>query len=137
MPTISRNIRQLPDGRYRVRFKLGKKERTKICATEKEAKDYIIDAKKGIFAAGQRFLTLTEKEQIRLMVLLEEASADKGYGHGITVFETAMKFYEENAPKDGIPLGFRSRRATHLGLEDGGIESQIYFQRRWSFAPLW
>jgi len=102
MPT-TRNIHPMPDGRYRVRFKLGKKERTKICATEKDAKDYIIGAKKGIFAAGQRFLTLTEKEQIRIMVLLEKASADKGYGHGITVFETAMKFYEENAPKDGIP----------------------------------
>jgi integrase len=104
MPTIGKNIRPMPDGRFRVRYKLGKKERKKICASEAEARQFLKDEKKGILATGRGHLLLTESQRRRVMLMLEDLSANKGFAHGVAVLETAVQHYKKHAPKKGIPM---------------------------------
>ena len=100
LPTYSKNIKQMPDGSWRVRFKLGNKEKKKTFETKDDAKDYLKDAKPGIIKLGHLWAFLTHNQRARIMVVLEELSEGKGDTHAVSELEKAGRLYKKTKSKE-------------------------------------
>jgi hypothetical protein len=100
LPTYSKNIKQMPDGSWRVRFKLGNKEKKKTFGKEEEAKEYLKEAKSGIIKMGHRWGFLTDGQRSRIMVVLEDLSEGKGDTHAVMMLEKAGKLFKETKAKE-------------------------------------
>ena len=105
LPTYSKNIKELPDGSYRVRYKLGNKEKKQTFKNKDDAKKCIQKAKAGIIRMGHEYALLTHNQRARIMVLLEELSEKeqemkKNYTLAVSKLEKATKLYKETKAKE-------------------------------------
>jgi len=100
MPTATRNIRQMADGRFRVRYRLGTKERKKLFDTEADAKKFLKDEREKILKKGRGALELTGTQQARIMILIDTLADGEGIARGLQRLEAAAKYYRKHAKKD-------------------------------------
>lgn len=99
MPSVSKSIRQQPDGRFLVRYRYGQKERRRVFDTRDQAADFIRAERKKIAAFGQMAVELTGSQLGRVMSLATDLARQMGEGtplsQGIVQLEKAVQFWNE------------------------------------------
>ncbi len=103
MPTVTRNIRKMQDGRWRVRYRLGTREIKRIFETEAGAKEFVNQERQRILAKGRTALALTQLQDARILMLLTEMSEDGDYEEGLKNLERAAKAYKKAGLLGGDP----------------------------------
>ena len=105
LPTYARNIKELPDGQWCVRFRLGNKTTRRRFPTKDDAKNYLGKAKSGIVKLGHLWAFLTHGQRARIMVVLEDLSEGKG-----------------NSDREPVPVLARARNSAFPEDPKGQLE---------------
>lgn len=107
LPTYARNIKELPDGQWCVRFRLGNKTTRRRFPTKDDAKNYLGKAKSGIVKLGHLWAFLTHGQRARIMVVLEDLSEGKGNTHAVSELEKAGRLYKKTkSNEEGHTVSF-------------------------------